>query len=973
MSTKITKPILSLVNGVVLRVKQVYALLWKFVIYTKKHWISALIRLLTPCVIMLVLYFLNLKVSQIEASGKEPVTVPINRIPKGPGITLVYAPNNVQLTHSIMKLIAQKNDPPLTIQPLNEKFSDCFYDICGLSSYDDLSNAILNAPTQINGGIDFKFTETAGAFTIETTIWYNSTSFKRNPFIPFEPFKTTPKDNTLPIQRGLQEAMAEFILNEDVDVYSERSPSKTRQEQTPRKVTFDIGKKEYPTLAKTLELPKDIIVQLTGPIFFFLTMFTLIVTTHHSINSDRTGHLRLAMQHHDLKDISYWLSYLIWTSLYVFFSSLLVVCLGNLMGFMFFVRANFFVLWLLFYLLGVSLTVTTLLLSTFIRGPKLTNLATFVSLLIQLGLVGLFLGVAQFIQNTFNIGDPSLPPGMMFYNMTGLGFFQTFPAYNFAKATYDISTLAKPDPIIEGLPQVNTSKLVSGSDDFITFQNRSASTYYSFSDLVNTNLYNLTELKFKPDHYIPTTLATMSYMIYYIIGCFALTIILDSILPRTGQPGHSRWFGRRKDVMNVDVSGWDSKKFSSILPDTDADIVKEYQYVMNNFTNDQVALKVVKLSKMYAKPWFKRNAESKNALDNVTLGVSRNQVLVLLGHNGAGKSTLINILTGMLTASSGDAIINERSVVNEMGSIRPVMGVCAQEDLIFPELTGYQHMWLMASIRGISTFHQNTIIEQLLHQVKLHKHRHQVASDYSGGMKRRLSVAMCLLGDPSIMFLDEPTSGMDPVGKRLMWNLIREIRQDRVVVLSTHSMEEADSVGDKIAIMALGRLRAIGTPMHLKQRYGMGYTVSLTSTEKKLPQLKIKVLELFNVQNDKKSMMDVGLQLSSETSSTLTFTVYRISPQQMKLVSNFFHFLEEEKLQLQPEHVLVHDFVVSHTTLEDVFLRLTHGEGLTNMASDDESWDNEERMLEMQRTIKELEDTVTRLQERIQLMENVKN
>jgi ABC-type multidrug transport system ATPase subunit len=234
-------------------------------------------------------------------------------------------------------------------------------------------------------------------------------------------------------------------------------------------------------------------------------------------------------------------------------------------------------------------------------------------------------------------------------------------------------------------------------------------------------------------------------------------------------------------------------------------------------------------------------------------------------------------------------------------------------------------------------------------------------------MKRRLSVALCLIGDPRVLFLDEPTSGMDPIGKRVMWNLIRKLREERVIVLSTHSMEEADSVGDKIAILALGRLRAIGTPMHLKQRYGMGYSVTLVTTEDKLPSLKSKVLLLFGIEDDdEKSMSAVGLQLASETTSTLTYTIYRTSPQQMRLVSRFFQFLEEQ--QEGGEHVLVHDFIVSHTTLEDVFLRLTHGEGMI-IENDESTWDNEERIMDMQRTIRELEERVTGLTMRLKQVE----
>lgn len=128
--------------------------------------------------------------------------------------------------------------------------------------------------------------------------------------------------------------------------------------------------------------------------------------------------------------------------------------------------------------------------------------------------------------------------------------------------------------------------------------------------------------------------------------------------------------------------------------------------------------------------------------------------------------------------------------------------------------------------------------------------------------------------------------------------------------------------------------------------------------------LKKKVLQLFAVDDDEKAMLSVGLQLSSETTSTLTYTIYRTSPQQMRLVSQFFQFLEQE----DADNVLVHDFLVSHTTLEDVFLRLTHGEGMI-LPNDDSTWDNEERIMDMQHMIRELEDKITGLTMRLKQVE----
>jgi hypothetical protein len=212
------------------------------------------------------------------------------------------------------------------------------------------------------------------------------------------------------------------------------------------------------------------VVQLTGPAFFFMAMFLLTVITHYTINSDRSGNLRLAMQHHDLKDISYWTSWFVWACCVNFIATLVLITFGKvifdliftyieqLSGIAFFTRTNFFVLFILFFVLSVSLTATVLLLSTFIRGSRLTNAVSFLTLLVNLAMVGLFMGVAQFIQNTFG-GKATIPPGMLFYNMTGLTVFNVFPAYNFAKVTYDIMTKAKPDSILIGLGELNSTSI----------------------------------------------------------------------------------------------------------------------------------------------------------------------------------------------------------------------------------------------------------------------------------------------------------------------------------------------------------------------------------------------------------------------------------------------------------------------------------------------------------------------------------
>jgi len=209
--------------------------------------------------------------------------------------------------------------------------------------------------------------------------------------------------------------------------------------------------------------------------------------------------------------------------------------------------------------------------------------------------------------------------------------------------------------------------------------------------------------------------------------------------------------------------------------------------------------------------------------------IQRGSLFCLLGPNGAGKSTTINVLTGVLPPSGGDALVfgEALSAAGGMDRIRSRMGVCPQFDILWHELTGYEHVRLYGAIKGIPRRLVKQQAGELLGRVRLTEAAGVRAGAYSGGMRRRLSVAIALLGDPEVVYLDEPTTGMDPISRRFVWDIIEESKPGRAIVLTTHSMEEADILGDTIAIMARGQLRALGTSLRLKQRFGSGYQISV--------------------------------------------------------------------------------------------------------------------------------------------------
>ncbi|DAZ93924.1 TPA: LOW QUALITY PROTEIN: hypothetical protein N0F65_008867 [Lagenidium giganteum] len=245
-----------------------------------------------------------------------------------------------------------------------------------------------------------------------------------------------------------------------------------------------------------------------------------------------------------------------------------------------------------------------------------------------------------------------------------------------------------------------------------------------------------------------------------------------------------------------------------------------------NFQRTGRALSVQRMRKVFPVP-----GGVKEAVKNVTLNMYEGQITCLLGHNGAGKTTLISMLTGVLGATSGDAYFHGMSVSEDMDEMRQSLGICFQHDVLYPELTVEEHLQFYARIKGYSGDTLQQEVNSKIAEVGLTDKRSVLSSALSGGMKRKLSVAIALLGDSSLVFLDEPTSGMDPYSRRSTWEILMNNRQNRVLVLTTHFMDEADILGDRIAIMAEGELRCCGSPLFLKNRFGAGYNLTIVKKE----------------------------------------------------------------------------------------------------------------------------------------------
>ncbi|MGH0142230.1 UNVERIFIED_CONTAM: hypothetical protein FKN15_019870 [Acipenser sinensis] len=355
------------------------------------------------------------------------------------------------------------------------------------------------------------------------------------------------------------------------------------------------------------------------------------------------------------------------------------------------------------------------------------------------------------------------------------------------------------------------------------------------------------------------------------------------------------------------------RRISAKLPpihDEDEDVAKERQRILSGGGQSDI-LELKELTKVY-------RVKRKPAVDRLCVGIPPGECFGLLGVNGAGKTTTFQMLTGDTDVTGGEAFLNGKSVLSEIHDAHQNMGYCPQFDAINELLTGREHLELYAILRGVPEEEVCKVAEWGVRKLGLVKYMDKGAGNYSGGNKRKLSTAMALTGGPPVVFLDEPTTGMDPKARRALWNCILGIiKEGRSVVLTSHSMEECEALCTRMAIMVNGRFRCLGSVQHLKNRFGDGYTIILRIAGPN-PNLK-PVMEFIECELP-------GSMLKEKHRNMLQYQL----PSSLSSLARLFSILSKNKSQLRIE-----DYSVSQTTLDQVFVNFAK-----DQSDEDHSKDN---------------------------------
>lgn len=618
------------------------------------------------------------------------------------------------------------------------------------------------------------------------------------------------------------------------------------------KILFDFVK-EMPKPETQLRLDFS---SLLGPLFFTWVIIQLFPVVLTVLVYEKQQRLRIMMKMHGLGDGPYWMISYGYFLLISFIYMLVFVVFGSLIGLKFF-TLNDYSIQFVFYFIFINLQISLAFQVAALFSSVSTATVVGYILVFGTGLLGGFLF-------QFFIQDSSFPRGWIIV-------MELYPGFSLYRGLYELA-------------QYSFSGNYMGTSGM------------RWKDLSDSN------------NGLKEVLIIMSVE-WVVVLCVAF--YTDQVISSGKSPMYFLQNLRRASSRRPSLQRQGSKVLVQMeKPDVFQEKEKVEQLLLE--FDSSYAIVCDELKKVY--PGRDGNPK-KFAVRGLSLALPRGECFGMLGPNGAGKTSFISMMTGLIKPSSGAAYVEGLDIRTDMDKIYTSMGVCPQHDLLWETLTGREHLLFYGRLKNLKGAALTQAVEESLRSVNLFHGgvADKQAGKYSGGMKRRLSVAISLIGDPKVVYMDEPSTGLDPASRNNLWNVVKRAKRDRAIILTTHSMEEAEHLCDRLGIFVDGSLQCIGNPKELKARYGGSYVFTMTTSVNHEEEVENMVRKLSP--NANKIYQISGTQK------------YELPKHEIRIVDVF------QAVETAKSRFTVHAWGLADTTLEDVFIKVARGAQAFNVLS----------------------------------------
>lgn len=584
-----------------------------------------------------------------------------------------------------------------------------------------------------------------------------------------------------------------------------------------------------------------------GSRFLALPGMVLFLVVMQTMASEKEFGLRRGMQVMGMKNYAYLVSWLITYTIYALIVTVVIMTIGVATVSHPFVYGNPLYHFLNIFSFNIALVAFGLFLSTFFKVgyPALVS-----------GFVILAMG---------DIMNATIAQGSVAYSMMSNSVMRhilaLYPPMNFAKIFLDMSYKTRP------YFDLDKREFVSGKG-------------YGFGDLFVKNNHDKFRIYGVQESYISFLWQFGNIILYLILWWISDYAQNQSIFSY---------------YLNLPFQKLFNRKTSSEKPN-EPDLIQEYQNAHDETI--QAHIRLVDIHKSFVKNFNLPKIGSTNyVLNGVNLSISNPGCYMIIG--SSGKSTLFNILNATESPSKGKCYLEGIDVEKYPDNVRSKIGMAFEYDFLWQELTAWNHMTLFAELKGIPSERLEKEIDHRLKQVSLYHVRNHPVGSFSGGMKRRLSVALACIGDPPVLLLDLPTLGVDPSSRRKIWALIHELKENHVILATSHSVQECENLGTKIGILSKGTFKTFDDSLSLISRYQAGYSLNvITNYTKESEEIIRRFLKFSEIQNTKDLLHVIVKQDEM--------------PEMIKLME----FFENNPNEIEP---YISDWNISQATLEEVY------------------------------------------------------